>query len=110
VIDSHPLVRLGIRGTLEDGFVIHESPTREEALDLVRDVGAFDVAIIDMRYRGSGDGSAINGPDAIRMLQRTNPGLAIVAHGELPERHLASAALQNPSSTRRCRRKEAAAS
>jgi len=94
VIDGHPLVRLGIRGTLEDGFVIHEAPTREEALDLVRDVGDFDVAIIDMRYRGNGDGNAINGPDAIRMLHRTSPGLGIVAHGELPERHLASAALQ----------------
>jgi two-component system, NarL family, response regulator len=94
VIDGHPLVRLGIRGTLEDGFVIHETPTREEALHLVRDVGDFDVAIVDMRWRGNGDGSAITGPEAIKMLHRTSPGLGIVAHGELPERHLASAALQ----------------
>ena len=93
MIDGQPLVRLGIRGTLEDRFVIHEAPTRDEALDLVRDVG-FDVAIIDMRWRGNGDGNSITGADAIRMLQRTSPGLGIVAHGELPERHLASAALQ----------------
>lgn len=94
VIDGHPLVRLGIRGTLEDAFVVHEAPTRDEALDLVRDIGDFDVAIVDMRWRGNGDDSSITGAEAIRMLHRTSPGLGIVAHGELPERHLASAALQ----------------
>jgi DNA-binding NarL/FixJ family response regulator len=92
VIDGHPLVRLGIRGALEDGFVVHETPTREEALDLVRDVGDFDVAIVDMRWRGNG--SSLTGPEAIRMLHRSTPALGIVAHGELPERHLASAAMQ----------------
>jgi DNA-binding NarL/FixJ family response regulator len=94
VIDGHPLVRLGVREILEDGFVVHESSSREEALDLVRDVGDFDVAIIDMRWRGNGDGTRITGPEAIRMLQRSTPGLGIVAHGELPERHLVSAAMQ----------------
>jgi DNA-binding NarL/FixJ family response regulator len=47
-----------------------------------------------MRWRGNGHGDAITGPDAIRMLHRSSPALGIVAHGELPERHLASAALQ----------------
>jgi DNA-binding NarL/FixJ family response regulator len=94
VIDGHPLVRLGIREALEDGFVVHEAPTRDEALDLVRDVGDFDVAIVDMRWRGNGDGNSISGAEAIRMLHRSTAALGIVAHGELPERHLASAALQ----------------
>lgn len=94
VIDGHPLVRLGIRETIEDGFVVHEAHTREEAVGLVRDIGDFDVAIVDMRRRGDGDGNSITGPEAIRLMQRTAPGLGIVAHGELPERHLASAALQ----------------
>jgi len=94
VIDGHPLVRLGIREALEDGFVVHETPTRDEALDLVRDVGDFDVAIVDMRWRGDGDGNLISGPEAIRLLQRSSVALGIVAHGELPERHLASAAMQ----------------
>lgn len=94
MIDGHPLVRLGIRGALEDGFVVHETPTRDEALDLVRDIGDFDVAILDMRWRGNGDGNSITGSEAIRMLHRSSPALGIVAHGELPERHLASAALQ----------------
>lgn len=94
MIDGHPLVRLGIREALEDGFVVHEAPTRDEALDLVRDIGAFDVAILDMRWRGNGDGNSITGSEAIRMLHRSSPALGIVAHGEVPERHLASAALQ----------------
>ncbi|HEU5105464.1 MAG TPA: response regulator transcription factor [Solirubrobacterales bacterium] len=93
-MDGHPLVRLGIRGALEDGFVVHETPTREEGLDLVRDVGDFDVAIVDMRWRGNGSGSSLTGPEAIRMLHRSSPALGIVAHGELPERHLVSAAMQ----------------
>lgn len=94
MIDGHPIVRLGIRETIEDGFVVHEAPTRDEAIDLVRDIGDFDVAIVDMRRRGDGDGNSINGPEAIRLMRRTEPSLGIVAHGELPERHLASAALQ----------------
>ncbi|HMI81443.1 MAG TPA: response regulator transcription factor [Solirubrobacterales bacterium] len=94
MIDGHPLVRLGIREAIADGFVVHESPTREEALDLVRDVGDFDVAIMDMRWRGNGDGSSISAPEAIKMLIRSAPALGIVAYGEVPERHLASAALQ----------------
>jgi DNA-binding NarL/FixJ family response regulator len=94
VIDGHPLVRLGIREAIADGFVVHESSTRDEGLDLVRDVGDFDVAIVDMRWRSNGDGNSITGSEAIRMLQRSSPALGIVAHGEVPERHLASAALQ----------------
>lgn len=99
MIDGHPLVRLGIREAIEDGFVVHEVPTRDEAVDLVRDVGDFDVAVVDMRWRGDGDGNSINGTEAIRMLQRSTSGLGIVAYGELPERHLASAALQAGASS-----------
>jgi DNA-binding NarL/FixJ family response regulator len=99
VIDGHPLVRIGIREAIADGFVVHEVPTRDEARHLVRDVGHFDVAVVDMRWRGNGDGNSINGPEAIRMMRRSAAGLGIVAHGELPERHLASAALQAGASS-----------
>jgi DNA-binding NarL/FixJ family response regulator len=94
VIDGHPLVRLGVKQALADAFVLHEAPTRDEALDLVRDVGDFDVAIVDMRWRGKGDGNSVTGAEAIRMLHRSSPALGIVAHGELPERHLASLSMQ----------------
>jgi DNA-binding NarL/FixJ family response regulator len=94
VIDDHPLVRLGVRGVLEDDFEVHESVSREEALELVRDIGDFDVTIVDMRWRQNGADASISGSETIRMLRRSSPGIGIVAHGERPERHIASAAMQ----------------
>jgi DNA-binding NarL/FixJ family response regulator len=87
-------VRLGVRQALAGDFVIHESETRDEAISLIRDVGSIDIAIVDLR-RGFGEEDGIaRGDEAIRTLRKTAPGLGIVAHGERPERHLASAALQ----------------
>ena len=94
VIDDQPLVRLGVRQVLCDRFEVHETASREEALDLVRDIGDFDVAIVDMRWQLNGSGNAISGPETIRAMHRASPVLGIVAHGERPERHLATAALQ----------------
>jgi DNA-binding NarL/FixJ family response regulator len=94
VIDDHPLVRLGVREVLAGDFEVHETRTREEGLDLVTDIGDFDVAIVDISWRMNGDGASISGQDAIRALHRTSPVLGIVAHGELPERHIANAAMQ----------------
>jgi DNA-binding NarL/FixJ family response regulator len=94
VIDDHPLVRLGVRGVLGDDFEVHESASREEGLDLVRDIGDFDVAIVDMRWRQNGLVASISGQETIRVLRRSSPALGIVAYGERPERHIASAAMQ----------------
>jgi DNA-binding NarL/FixJ family response regulator len=93
VIDDQPLVRLGVRGVLEDRFEVHESGSREEALALVRDIGDFDVTIVDMSWRLNGTAASISGPEAIRVLRRSSPGIGIVAHGERPERHIANAAM-----------------
>ena len=94
MIDDHPLVRLGVRDALRDGFEVEEIASREEALELIRDVGSFDVAIVDLRRRAGGGDHALSGNEAIRALHRAEPGLGIVAHGERAERHIASAALQ----------------
>jgi len=94
VIDGHPLVRLGVRQTLSDGFEVHESVSREEALELIRDVGSIDVAIVDLRRRSAEIDGSLGGTEAIRALRKTEPSLGIVAHGERAERHLASAAMQ----------------
>ena len=84
-----------MRRALQDEFEVEEATSRNEAIDLVRDVGSFDVAILDMR-RWSGDlqPEPIDATEAIRALLKTEPGLGIVAHGDRAERHLASAALQ----------------
>ena len=92
-MDVHPLVRLGVRKVLSTDFEVQEATGREEALDLVRDIGDFDVAVLDMGWRPNGDGASISGTETIREMQRAAPVLAIVAHGDRAERHLANAAL-----------------
>lgn len=95
VIDGHPIVRLGVRRALEEEFEVQEASSRGEAIDLVRDLGGFDVAILDMRPGPSPDGDAhVDANEAIRIMLRTEPHIGIVAHGERAQRHLASAALQ----------------
>jgi two-component system, NarL family, response regulator len=95
VIDGHPLVRLGVRNALADGFAVHEVASRSEGIELVQDIGSFDVAIVDMRRWSDGAGPPIlTGHEAIRALRKCEPTLGIVAHGERPDRHCASAALQ----------------
>lgn len=95
MIDGHPIVRLGVRRALEEEFEIHEASSRDEAIDLVRDVGGFEVAILDMRPRPSGNSRRhVSGDEAIRIMLRAEPRIGIVAHGERAQRHLASAALQ----------------
>jgi len=94
VIDAQPLVRLGVREVLAGDFDIHESETRGEAVGLVRDIGSIDVAIVALRREIAAQDAALPGDEAIRTLRRTAPGMGIVAHGERPERHIASAALQ----------------
>ena len=96
VVDGHPIVRIGVRRALQDRFECQEASSREEAVDLVRDVGSIDVAILDMRRHpnGADETPPLDATETIRMLLRSEPGLGIVAHGERAERHLASAALK----------------
>ena len=72
---------------------MQEATGREEALDLVRDIGDFDVTVLDMGWRPNGSGPSISGTETIREMHRAAPVLGIVAHGDRPERHLANAAL-----------------
>lgn len=87
-------MRVGVRETLGDRFEIHESESREEALDLVRDIGDYDVAIVDLRCRVAEPNGAMSGNEAIRALHKAEPALGIVAHGERPDRHAATSAMQ----------------
>jgi len=93
VIDGQPIVRLGIRHGLDKQYEIEESDCAEDALQLLTDIGDFDVAIVDMR-RGSNSGSgSLSGAATIRALLKTQPGLGIVALGDYPERHLVREAI-----------------
>ena len=90
VNDGHPLFRLGARRVLADTYEVEEAPTRDEAVELIRDVGGFDVAIIDILPWADSGGNGISGSEAIRAIHRDEPRLGIVAHGKQPERHLAA--------------------
>lgn len=79
---------------LEERFEVQEASSRGEAVELVRDIGDIDVAVLDMRRWSDGAQSALGATETIRLLLRSEPCLGIVAHGERAERHLASAALQ----------------
>ncbi len=94
MIDGHPLVRLGVRETLKGDFHVHETESRQEAVELIRDIGSIDVAIVDLRRGPTDTDGALSGDEAIRALRKTEPGLGIVAHGERADRHIATAALQ----------------
>ncbi len=83
-----------MRRALQDRFDVQEATSRDEAIDLVRDVGSFDIAILDMRRPLDMSDGSLEATAAIRALLKSEPGLGIVAHGERAERHLASDALQ----------------
>jgi DNA-binding NarL/FixJ family response regulator len=93
VIEGQPIVRLGIRHSLDKRYEVEETGCAEDALQLLTDIGDFDVAIVDMR-RGTNSGSgSLSGAATIRALLKTQPGLGIVALGDQPERHLVREAI-----------------
>lgn len=87
------MVRLGVRDVLDDRCDVEELSTRAEAVELIEDVGDFDVAVIEMTAVANGARQSPSGLEAIRAMRRASPGLGIVAHGESTERHLCSEAL-----------------
>lgn len=91
-MDDQPVVRLGVRGLLEDRYEVDEAEDGEGALQLLTDVGDFDVAIVDTG-RVAGD-NRLGGTAIIRALLERRPGLGIVAHSERPERHVAAEAMR----------------
>jgi len=92
VIDAQPTLRLGVRRLLASRYAIEEAPDWQLAVETIGAVGRFDVAIVDMQRRNGDDGGE-PGTAAIRALRRAQPGLGIVAHGSVPERHAATAAI-----------------
>lgn len=77
---------------LDGAFDVEVLPTRREAVELIRDVGGFGVAVIDLcRYVDDGE---LNGESAIRALRLAEPSMGIVACGSHPQRHFAQSALQ----------------
>lgn len=94
IVDGQPLVCLGVSRVLEDDWEVEGVLTREEGVELIRHVGDFDVAIVDVRPAANGGGGELDPRATLRAINRAQPSLAIVAHGGHPQRHLATAAIQ----------------
>ena len=95
VIDAHPTVRMGVREALGNGYEIEEAEDGDGALQLLTSIGDFDVAVVGLCR--SGNVQAAEGPSGtatIRALRKAQPGLGIVAHGDLAEHHAASEAIR----------------
>ena len=88
------MVRLGVCRMLVDSFEIQEAATRAEALEMVRDIGAFDLMVLAYTTGRNGSVGDLDATEAIREAQRYAPGLRIIAYGAEPERHLATRATQ----------------
>jgi CheY-like chemotaxis protein len=65
------------------------APDREQAAELIRSVGDFDVIVIDIRSRAAGSSYDLKGADAIHELRKAEPAPGIVAHGDRAERYMA---------------------
>lgn len=89
IIDSHPVVRLGIRRLLEPSWEFEELADGRGAVELLSSVGNFEVAIVEMRAAGK----APSGTTTIRNLRRHQPGLGIIAYGHRADRHAIGEAL-----------------
>lgn len=80
IADDHAVVRAGLRALLEgepDLDVLAEAGSAEEAVGLVARL-LPDVALMDLRFGGSGRAGAIDGIEAIRRLAAVAPGVAVV--------------------------------
>lgn len=92
IAGGSPLTAFAIESSLDGAYEVEALPTRREAVELIRDVGGFRVAVIDFaRYAEDGE---IDGPSAIRAIRMAEPSIGIVACGNHPQRHVAQAALQ----------------
>ena len=94
VVDGHPLVRLGVRQLLDERFLVEEAADGDDALEMLTDLGEFDVAIIDLERSQAGDDGPPSGTAAIRALRKASPSLGIVAHGPRAERQAATDAMR----------------
>lgn len=90
---SSPLKNFAIQSLLDGTFDLEVLPSRREAVELIRDVGGFNVCVIDFsRYPEDGE---LDGPEAVRALKLAEPAMGIVACGSHPQRHFAQLALQS---------------
>jgi DNA-binding NarL/FixJ family response regulator len=78
---------------LDNGWDVEEAGSGEDGLQLLTDIGDFDIAVVDMRVTTDSAPGSLSGAATIRALAKAQPGLGIVGLGERPERHIAREAI-----------------
>ncbi|MGB3098706.1 MAG: response regulator transcription factor [Solirubrobacterales bacterium] len=91
VINTSPIVRIGVRSLLAPEWETEELHDGSGALELLTSVGNFDVVVVEMRA-ATDDGSP-SGTETVRCLIGAQPALGIVALGGPLERHAVREAL-----------------
>lgn len=86
------MVRIGVRGLLDDRYDVEEAADWRGALDALTETGGFDVAVVELEGRDRPKGEP-RGASLIEKLRKAMPGAGIVAHARRPERHAVTAAL-----------------
>lgn len=94
VVEADPLSRFALCSLLSDCFEVDALDCREAAIDMVRDIGGFEVLLLDMRRREARRGDEPSGLEAIRAIRKQEPATGIVARGGHPSRHAANEALR----------------
>jgi DNA-binding NarL/FixJ family response regulator len=100
VIDGQPALRLGVRGLLRGRYEVEEVDDGEAALQMLTDLGDFDVAVVEMRGGAAG---GLSGMATIRALIDAQPGLGIVAHASSVEGHVAAEAFDSGATAYVCK-------
>lgn len=89
---NDPLTSFAIESLLDGSHLVESLTSRREAVELIKNVGGFHVAVIGFG-RTLEDGE-LDGPAAIRAIRMAEPAIGIVAFGAHAQRHFAQAAVQ----------------
>ena len=90
IVDDHPLVREGMASMLEnenDFSVVASVPSGAEAVAYVRERGAPDVVVSDIRMPG------MDGFETLAKLQRTHPDIRMLMLAGIPYRSMWATAI-----------------
>lgn len=85
IIDSQPVVRLGVRHVLEPEWDFEELPDGRGSIELLNSVGNVVLAIVEMRAATRGVPSAAS---TLKELRHHQPAIRLIAHGSRRDRHV----------------------
>lgn len=74
IVEDHTVTRRNMVGFLiRSGYQVHQAPTGEEAVQLIKNTDNFDVVITDLRMPGT-----VNGIDVLTYQNQVSPGTGAI--------------------------------